>query len=80
MLKAKVTQKGQVTIPKKIRDWLQIQPQDEIIFIRRGEEVVIKRVNSLLGLQGSVSVQSEQDFDAVREQVRKKIAHRTGNE
>ena len=80
MLTAKVTQKGQITIPKKIRDWLQVGPEDEIIFVRRGDEVVMKRVSNLLTLRGSVKVDGPQDFEKIRQQVIKSIAEHAGNE
>ncbi len=39
----RVTEKGQVTIPKEVRDALGIQPGDEIVFERTGEGVVIEK-------------------------------------
>ncbi len=39
--KAKISKKGQVTIPKSIREKLGIEPGDRISFNIRGEEAVI---------------------------------------
>ncbi len=39
-----VTIKGQVTIPKRIRDQLGIRPGDEVNFIMDGERVVVEAV------------------------------------
>ena len=39
----RVTEKGQVTIPKEIREALGIQPGDEIAFEWTGEGVVIEK-------------------------------------
>ena len=38
---AKVTTKGQVTIPKVIRDLLDLKEGSKILFIQKGNEVVI---------------------------------------
>jgi AbrB family looped-hinge helix DNA binding protein len=42
-----ITSKFQVTIPKKIRDELDITAKDRIEFEHRGNEVVIKKVPTL---------------------------------
>lgn len=43
MPKAKVTSKGQVTIPKKVREKLEIHPGDEITFKENNQgEMVIE--------------------------------------
>ena len=39
---AKVTTKGQITIPKAIRDFLQIKEGSKIIFLQKGNDIVIK--------------------------------------
>lgn len=39
---AKVTTKGQITIPKSIRDLLNLKEGSKIIFIQKGSDVVIK--------------------------------------
>lgn len=35
--------KGQVVIPKEIRDALHIRPGQEMVFERRGEEIVVRK-------------------------------------
>ncbi|MBI5520668.1 MAG: AbrB/MazE/SpoVT family DNA-binding domain-containing protein [Desulfovibrio sp.] len=42
MLTAKVTSKGQITIPKEVRDKLGIQPGEKIGFERKGDVFYIK--------------------------------------
>ena len=39
----RVSFKGQVTIPKKVRDKLRIAPGDFVLFEEKGEEVVLKK-------------------------------------
>ncbi len=45
MVKARLTSKGQITVPKAVRKRLGIQPGDELLFEIRGDhvEVVPKR-------------------------------------
>ena len=42
--KAKVTSKGQVTIPKKIRERLAIQPGSVVLFIEDRDGVYLRRL------------------------------------
>ena len=39
---AKVTTKGQITIPKEIRELLNLKEGSKVLFIQKGKEVVIK--------------------------------------
>ena len=39
---AKVTSKGQITIPKEIREILKLKEGSKILFFKKGDEVVIK--------------------------------------
>lgn len=39
---AKVTAKGQITIPKSIRDLLELKEGSKIIFIQKGNDIIIK--------------------------------------
>jgi AbrB family looped-hinge helix DNA binding protein len=40
---SKITQKGQVTIPKHIRSLLELGPSDEVEFVLNGNEVTIRK-------------------------------------
>ena len=40
----RITSKGQVTIPKRIRDRLGIAPGDDIGFCEEGQDVIVERV------------------------------------
>jgi antitoxin PrlF len=53
---AKVTSKGQVTVPKVVRDALGIRDGDEVIFRVEGDRAVLARTPNFLDLAGSVSV------------------------
>ena len=42
MPEATITSKGQVTIPKEIRECLDLKEGEKIVFIKRGDEVSIR--------------------------------------
>jgi antitoxin PrlF len=51
---AKVTTKGQVTIPKGIRDAFGIRPNDKVDFEREGKKIVLMPLKTLKDLRGAV--------------------------
>ena len=53
---ARVTSKGQVTVPKAVRDALGIADGDEIVFRVEGHRAVLAKVPNFLDLGGTVSV------------------------
>jgi antitoxin PrlF len=53
---AKVTSKGQVTVPKVVRDALGIKEGDEVVFRVEGNRAVLARTPDLLELAGTVTV------------------------
>ena len=53
---AKVTSKGQVTVPKAVRDALGIEDGDEVVFRVENDRAVLAKVPNFLDLGGTVSV------------------------
>ena len=53
---AKVTSKGQVTVPKVVRDALGISEGDEIVFRVEGNRALLAKTADFLELAGTVSV------------------------
>jgi AbrB family looped-hinge helix DNA binding protein len=53
---AKVTSKGQITVPKAVRDALGIEEGDEVVFRVDGDRAVLAKTPDLLALAGSISV------------------------
>jgi len=47
---AKVTTKGQITIPKPIRDLLELKEGSKIIFIQKGKDIIIQN-SAMLALE-----------------------------
>ena len=41
---AKITSKGQITVPKKVRRALGVEPGDSLLFEHHGDEVVVKPI------------------------------------
>ncbi len=73
--RSRITSKGQVTVPKKIRDELRLKPKDFILFIKQGNNIVIKPAKTLLDLKGSIKTDKKiQDWEDVRAEAKKTIA------
>ena len=62
---AKMTSKGQVTVPKVVRDALGIEAGDEVVFRVEGNRAVLARTPDFLDLAGSIAVRSLVAFDSV---------------
>jgi AbrB family looped-hinge helix DNA binding protein len=71
-----ITKKGQTTIPKEIRAFLKLGPNDKLFYIIEGEKVVLKPLRGdILELRGSVPAKEmPTDFNKVLKQTRKKVA------
>lgn len=70
-----MTRKGQVTIPKAIRDRLGMKEGEKVLFVMRGEEVVLKVVKgTILDLRGSVQPSARpEDFENIRQSVKQTV-------
>ena len=55
-LAARMTSKGQVTVPKAVRDALGIGEGDQVVFRVEGRRATLARTPDLLDLAGAVSV------------------------
>lgn len=53
---AKVTSKGQVTVPKAVRDALGIKAGDEVVFRVEGDHAIVARTPDFLTLAGTIRV------------------------
>ena len=56
---AKITSKGQITIPKRVRDALGVKEGDTLHFRVEAGRAVVARSRDLLDLAGSVAVPAE---------------------
>ena len=83
MKKAKITFKGQVTIPKEIRNALAIKEGDSVIFIVEGDHAVLKPIKrkSLLDFYGALTAtRPYPGLEAMREELHHKRAKRFNKE
>lgn len=53
---AKLTSKGQVTVPKIVRDALGIKEGDQVVFRVEGNRAVLARTPEFLALAGTIKV------------------------
>jgi antitoxin PrlF len=76
---ARLTSKGQITLPKAIRDALGLHEGDRVVFRVEGSYAVLARTADLLELAGSVPVSAAQrgaDWQDIRDQTRRARAAR----
>jgi antitoxin PrlF len=73
---ATVTTKGQVTIPKQIREALQIRPNDKVDFVREGERIVMVPLKSLQQFRGAVRARKAITFEEERARAKTSVARR----
>ena len=73
---AKVTSKGQVTVPKAVREALGIKEGDELVFRVEGNRAVLARTPDFLDLAGSIRVPAAKRNIAWDEVLRRTRAER----
>jgi len=75
-----LTPKGQMTIPKEVRDALNLKPSEKVIIVVEGSHAIIKPLRgNILDLGGSVKIPDKErpiNFHKIREEVKKKVAKR----
>lgn len=69
-----VTKKGQVTIPAKIREYLNIKPSSKVIFVKDGKSVKFLPYGNFLDLGGSIKSKKVYSDSAADKAVGKFIA------
>jgi len=71
-----VTTKGQVTIPKKIRDDLGIQPNDKLDFSQEAGKIIVTPVRTLRDYRGAVKAKGSGLFEEERARAKAAVAQR----
>jgi AbrB family looped-hinge helix DNA binding protein len=77
-----ITQKGQVTIPTAVREFLQLEKRDAVTFEITGESVVLKRPEqlSLHAVFGAVTPRNRpEDFQKMRDDAIEEHIERTSS-
>jgi AbrB family looped-hinge helix DNA binding protein len=75
-----VTSKGQVTIPKTIRELLNIHAKDRVEFVREGNRVLLVRIKTLKDLRGAVPSKGKAFFTTERSRAKSAVARRVREE
>jgi AbrB family looped-hinge helix DNA binding protein len=75
---AKMTSKGQVTIPKTVRDALDLHEGDELLFRVERSRAVIAKTPGFLALAGSVRIPAGKRGTPWDEVLRRTRANRVG--
>jgi len=77
---AVITSKGQMTVPKAIRDSLELKPADRVVLVMEGDHAVLFPLRgTILDAAGSVKPPAGKrptDFRRIREYVRKRVGER----
>jgi len=76
---AKITSKGQITLPREVRELLDVHTGSVVVFEQENDKVVIKPARTLREFKGILKGHGKAvDFDQVRERVKeyrgKKVA------
>jgi antitoxin PrlF len=53
---ARITSKGQVTIPKRVRDALQLHEGDQLVFRVERTRAILAKTPDFIGMAGTVAV------------------------
>jgi len=68
---AKVTSKGQITLPKEVRELLNIRTGSIVVFERDDEKFVVKNAKTLQDFRGVLKGRTKQaDFDEMRKKAK----------
>ena len=59
---AKVTSKGQVTVPKAVREKLELEPGSKIVFLQIGENLVVRNASSMTNPKDDVITRERVGF------------------
>jgi AbrB family looped-hinge helix DNA binding protein len=73
----KVGPRGQITIPRALRQSLGIKPGDSVAIIQVDGELKLRPITkTIFDLVGSIRVDKALDFDAIHEEVKEYVAQK----
>ena len=77
ILTAKITSKGQITLPKEVRKLLNVQEGNVIVFEKENDKIVIKPAKTLRDFKGLLkNKKTEENFEDIRKKVKKSMGKR----
>jgi antitoxin PrlF len=83
MLTCRISSKGQITLPRRIRRLLEVQPGEQVVFVVKNNNVVLQPLGpaSAKALAGSLSrYQRPGSSTRVRAEVQKEVARAAARE
>jgi len=81
MLAAKITSKGQITLPKEVRKLLKVVIGSVIIFEKENEKIFIRPTKTLLEYRGYLKGKKRQaNFHIIREKAKEYLSEKAGRE
>jgi len=79
-LTAKITSKGQITLPKEVRKLLNVQEGNVVVFEKEDNKIVIKPARTLRDFKGLLkNINTGETFDGIREKVKNAVGKRIIN-
>lgn len=75
MIASTITSKGQITIPKEIRDKFHLKTHDRLLFKSEAGRIIIKPVvGTILDIKGAFPVKAKINFQKLRAKMEKETA------
>jgi AbrB family looped-hinge helix DNA binding protein len=73
---AKITSKGQITLPKEVRKTLNVHAGNVVIFEKENDNVVIKPARTLKEFKGFLKGKGKEDFEEMRKKAKEHVGKR----
>jgi antitoxin PrlF len=73
---AKITSKGQITLPKEVRKTLNVHAGNVVIFEKENDNVVIRSARTLKEFKGFLKGKGKEDFEEMRKKAKEHVGKR----
>jgi len=81
VIAAKMTSKGQITLPKEVRRLLKAEVGSVIVFEKEDEKIFIRPTKTLLDYRGYLKERKKPaDFETLRERAKEYLAEKVAGE
>ena len=71
---ARISSKGQLTIPKPVRESLGLEPGTQVLLVLRGDKVELEPISEDIAQWHGTLQETDETFSQVRDHVRQAIA------
>ena len=80
LVTAKITSKGQITLPKEVRKLLKVDTGAVVVFEKEDDKVVLKTAKTLKEFKGYLRGKSPStDFNAIRAKAKEYLGEKLGH-